>query len=260
MALSSKESAWLGSAHPLPASSLGPLLRFDRCRVQLAGLVAFRDQVAARQRSQRVTTYIGVSDARDTPCPRARGTPSRSPRAPLAPPSRPPRAPPRAPLAPRLALAPPSHSRHSPPSWLGNCVAPPPALVASGDGAFALAAPPALVAPGCTAVVLTAIALPLPLALDPCSCSRRHGDRAPRRGEPPIGELPRAPVASALHRPRSRGHPLPVVASASHQPRSHGHPLPLVASGLHRPRSRGHPLPLWHRRCTAPARTVTLCP
>ena len=86
MALSSKESAWLGSAHPLPASSLGPLLRFDRCRVQLAGLVAFRDQVAARQRSQRVTTYIGVSDARDTPCPRARGTPSRSPRAPLAPP------------------------------------------------------------------------------------------------------------------------------------------------------------------------------
>jgi len=123
--------------------------------------------------------------------------------------------------------------------------------------AFALAAPPALVAP---AVVLTAIALPLPLALDPCSCSRRHGVRAPRRGEPPIGELPRAPVASALHRPRSRGHPLPVVASASHQPRSHGHPLPLVASGLHRPRSRGHPLPLWHRRCTAPARTVTLCP
>ena len=117
MALSSKESAWLGSAHPLPASSLGPLLRFDRCRVQLAGLVAFRDQVAARQRSQRVTTYIGVSDARDTPCPRARGTPSRSPRAPLAPPSRPP-------LAPRLALAPPSRVRHPPPSWLGNCVAP----------------------------------------------------------------------------------------------------------------------------------------
>eukprot|EP00964_Phaeocystis_antarctica_P068244 scaffold41348_cov45-Phaeocystis_antarctica.AAC.1 len=44
LALSSKESAWLGSAHPLPASSLGPLLRFDRCRVQLAGLVVFRDQ------------------------------------------------------------------------------------------------------------------------------------------------------------------------------------------------------------------------
>ena len=260
MALSSKESAWLGSAHPLPASSLGPLLRFDRCRVQLAGLVAFRDQVAARQRSQRVTTYIGVSDARDTPCPRARGTPSRSPRAPLAPPSRPPRAPPsRSPRAPPRARAPLALAA-LPALVARELCRPPPALVASGDGAFALAAPPALVAPGCTAVVLTAIALPLPLALDPCSCSRRHGDRAPRRGKPPIGELPRAPVASALHRPRSRGHPLPVVASASHQPRSHGHPLPLVASGLHRPRSRGHPLPLWHRRCTAPARTVTLCP
>ena len=202
MALSSKESAWLGSAHPLPASSLGPLLRFDRCRVQLAGLVAFRDQVAARQRSQRVTTYIGVSDARDTPCPRARGTPSRSPRAPLAPP-------PRAPLAPRLALAPPSHSRHSPPSWLGNCVAP-----------------------------------PLPLWL-------REMARSPSQRPLPSWHpgAPRWCLQRSLCRCPSPLTPaLAVGVTATAPPDAAS--LPLASS----------PVPLWHRRCTAPARTVTLCP
>ena len=51
------------------------------------------------------------------------------------------------------------------------------------------------------------------------------------------------PCGTALHQPRSHGHPLPLVASALHRARSHGHPLPLVASGLHQPRSRGHPCP-----------------
>ena len=123
----------------------------------------------------------------------------------------------------------------------------------SGDSTLALAAPPALVAQECVA----------PPALV------ASGDGALARTVTPC------PCGTALHQPRSHGHPLPLVASALHRARSHGHPLPLVASGLHQPRSRGHPcpcgigvaprshghlLPLVASALTAPARTVTPLP